>query len=76
MCAVRSSVEGRDAGVLDDARGADEAELLELGHLLDEPRRPVGEAQPPAGHAVGLAEAVDHQHVLVPGRRRWRTGAS
>ena len=62
-------VEGDDAGVLDHARGADEAELLELGHLLDQPGRAVGEAEPPAGHPVRLAEAVDDQDVLVPGRR-------
>ena len=60
-------VERDDPGVLDDARGADEAELLELGHLLDQPARAVGEAEPPAGHAVGLAEAVDDQHLVVPG---------
>ena len=31
--------------------------------------RAVGEAEPPAGHAVRLAEAVDDQHVLVELRR-------
>ena len=29
----------------------------------------MGEAEPPAGHAVGLAEAVQHQHVGVELRR-------
>src|SRR5208282_6278122 len=63
-------VKRRPAGVLRDAGRADEAELLKLGHLLDDPRGAVGEPQTPAGHAVGLAEAIDHQDVLVPGRRR------
>ena len=63
-------VEGDDAGVLGHARGTDKAELLELGHLLNQRRRTVGVAQSPAGHAVGLAEAVDHQDIVVPGRRR------
>ena len=33
-------VEGGDAGLLERGWGADEAELLELGHLLDQPRGP------------------------------------
>src|SRR5262245_54754473 len=59
------AVPGRHAGVLHDARGADIRALLELDHLFDEPARSVAEAEPPTGHAVGLAEAVDNEYVLV-----------
>ncbi len=63
-------VERDDPGVLHQARRTDEAELLELGHLLDDAAGPMGIPEPPAGHTVGLAEAVDDQHVFVPRRRR------
>src|SRR5262249_4757367 len=64
-------VPGRHARVLHDARGADISELLKLDHLSDEAAGAVTEAEAPAGHAVGLAEAVENQRVLVP---RGRTG--
>src|SRR5947209_17666648 len=40
-------------------------ELLQLGHLVDEAARAVAEAEPPAGHAVRLAEAVEDDRILV-----------
>src|SRR5205807_6461077 len=49
--AVHVVVPGGDAGMLDDARGADEGELLELDHLLDKAARAVGEAEAPAGRS-------------------------
>ena len=30
----------------------------------------MGVTEAPAGHAVGLAEAIDHKHIVVPARRR------
>ena len=55
----------RDPGVLDHAGSADKAELLKLDHLLDKQLRAVRVSQAPAGHAVGLAEAVKDDHLLV-----------
>ena len=45
-------VNGLDAAVLRHRRRTDEAELLKLGHLLDQTARAMGKTQPPAGHAV------------------------
>ena len=43
-------VQRHGARPLHRLRGADETVLLQLDHLVDDRRRPVGEAQPPAGH--------------------------
>ena len=59
-------IECRHASVLQGGGSTNEGELLEFGHFLDDPRRPVGVAHPPAGHAVSLAEAVHHEDVFVP----------
>src|SRR5262245_4688965 len=45
--------------VLHHAWGAHERELLQRAHFFNKPFRPVDVAQPPAGHAVSLAEAVE-----------------
>ncbi len=58
-------VPGDGAGELYDAGGADVGELLQLDHLVDEPARAVREAEPPTGHAIRLAEAVEDDGVLV-----------
>src|SRR5262245_56018913 len=70
----RIVVQGRKPAPLYDARGADERELLKFGDLLNQPPGAVRPAEPPAGHAIGLAEALDDQHVLVV--TGWRIGRS
>src|SRR5262245_44657074 len=54
--------------MLNDARGTHETELLEFRHFLDEHRRPVCETEPPACHAMGLAETVDDEGIGIPSR--------
>jgi len=61
------AMDGFECGVLDDAGGADEGVLLELGHLFDDGFRVTargGIAQAPAGHAVGFGVAFE-QNALV-----------
>src|ERR1700677_3440812 len=59
-------VECDDAAILGYARCAHKTKLLKLRHLLDQTRRAMGVTEPPTRHSVGLAEAVNHQDVVVP----------
>src|SRR5262245_19288307 len=52
-------------GMLHHAGRAHKRPLLQFDHLLDELARAMAEPQPPAGHAVSLAETVHHQHILL-----------
>src|SRR5205814_805074 len=58
-------VPGDQAGVLHYAGGANVGELLKLGHFFNNGSRTVGVGEPPAGHAVGLAEAVEDQDIVI-----------
>src|SRR5229473_4879752 len=64
---VRRVIEipGDNAGVLDYAGSADKSKLLKLSHFLNDGAGSVGITQPPASHAIGLAEAVEDQDILV-----------
>ena len=62
-------VQRRQRRPLQRLRRTDERVLLQHRDLVDDRRRAVHEAQPPAGHAVRLAEAVDHDRLVVPPRR-------
>src|SRR5437870_3362607 len=59
------AIQGSNACILNNARGADERELLELDHLFDNALRPVDIAQSPARHAIRLAEAVEDNDLLI-----------
>ena len=53
-----------NGGVLAGGGGRHDAALVNLGHDLDDRLRPGRVAQPPAGHGIRLAEAVDHDGTL------------
>ena len=66
----------RDGRVLARGRRGHDAALVDLRHDFDKRCRTGGVAEPPAGHGVGLGEAVDHNRALRhAGQRRNRNVA-
>src|SRR5262249_23136122 len=63
------AIPGGNARMLDHTWSAYKAELLELGHFLDDTMRAVCISQAPAGHAVGLAESIENQDLFIELRR-------
>ena len=58
---ILRTVQRRHRRRLRDRTGVGRGLRLQLGHRLDEPQRPAGIADPPAGHRIGLGTAV-HRH--------------
>ena len=62
---VLGAVVGLEAGLLGDGAGVRGRVALDLGHAVDDVGRSGGEADPPAGHGVGLRHAVDDDRLLL-----------